>query len=988
LILQYLNYIIPTSSEFSYFHIPNYCPIMKKILLLLIISPFWVSGQNTIGLPDIINYSKQVYAAGLQNWDIRQDRQGILYLANNEGVLSFDGKYWNLYPLPNKTIVRSIETGPGDRIYAGGQDELGYFSPGKNGGLVFTSLVSLLPEKERSFGDVWDICQFKKDVYFRTSGKIFRFTGNAMAVFSAPSEWSYLGVCDGHLYAHDYLNGILEFTNMVWSPVLGVNPLPQNDPVTAILPLGTDSSLVTTLKNGIYILSKTGAVKLNSPALAQIEKDRIYAATSINADWIALATNNNGVQIVDKQGNLIQRFTRTEGLQNNNVLSIFLDRQQNLWLGLDNGVDFIAYNSAIKRISPYSQDGSGYSAIIHNNILYTGTSAGLYSVPLQPLQDYSFSRGQFTQVTNTTGQVWGLATINNTLLLGHHEGAFIVEGNTATPFFNTEKGVWNFTPVSTVFPTPRMITGTYRGLSFFDYTNNRFFPAENVKGLDESCRFVAIDKDNSIWVSHPYHGVYKIAPDGSGQYRSKLYTAANGLPSTLNNHVYKVNNEVVVATEKGVYGFDPSKDRFIPSVYYQELLGQQSIRYLKEDTEGNIWFIHDKQLGVLDRLDKKPQLIHLPELNSKMLSGFEFIYPVNNNNVFIGAEKGFFLINYEKYKKNIPALDVMIRNVRIFNRRDSLVYGGYRADTTASNEISIAHKWGTLHFEYSSPLFGQQPSLEYSYRLRGFDDNWSDWTAKTEKEYTHLPSGAYHFEVKVRNNLGNESAPTIYSFRILPPWYQTLWAYLVYFLLGCVGIFYLYKWQKKKFYLQQEKYEEEQKRLQYLHQLEINKAENELVALRNEKLQAEVDFKNSELATNAMHLVQKGELLSKIKSELSQLTKAVDNEKAASELKKMMKVLGEDEKMDKDWEHFTHHFDKVHSDFVVVLKEKYPSITANELKLSAYLRMNLSTKEIAQLMNISVRGVEISRYRLRKKLGISSETNLFDFLINIKSHNE
>ena len=173
--------------------------------------------------------------------------------------------------------------------------------------------------------------------------------------------------------------------------------------------------------------------------------------------------------------------------------------------------------------------------------------------------------------------------------------------------------------------------------------------------------------------------------------------------------------------------------------------------------------------------------------------------------------------------------------------------------------------------------------------------------------------------------------------------------------------------------------------MQYLHQLEINKAENELVTLRNEKLLAEVDFKNSELATNAMHLVQKGELLSKIKAELSQLTKAVDNEKAASELKKMMKVLGEDEKMDKDWEHFTHHFDKVHSDFVVVLKEKYPTITANELKLSAYLRMNLSTKEIAQLMNISVRGVEISRYRLRKKLGISSEVNLFDFLMSIKS---
>jgi ligand-binding sensor domain-containing protein/DNA-binding CsgD family transcriptional regulator len=957
---------------------------MRKLLLLLFLLPFWALGQNTIGLPDIINYSKQAYAAGLQNWDIRQDRKGIIYLANNEGVLSFDGKYWNLYPLPNKTIVRSIETGAGDRIYAGGQDELGYFSPGPNGNLKFTSLTGLLPENERSFGDVWDICLFKKDIYFRTIGKIFRYTGNTMTVYKAPTEWSYLGVCNNRLYAHDYQTGILEFTNNIWAPVQTVNQLPTNDPVTAILPMGSDSSLVTTLKNGIYILSKGSAVKLNSPALAQIEKDRIYAATSINADWIALATNNNGVEIVDTKGNLIQRFTRTEGLQNNNILSIFLDRQQNLWLGLDNGVDFVAYNSAIKRISPYSQDGSGYSAIIHNDMLYTGTSSGLYSVPLQPLQDYSFSKGLFTQVANTSGQVWGLATINNNLFLGHHEGAFIVNGNTATPFFTGQKGVWNFTPLSTVFPTSRMISGTYLGLSFFDYDGSRFVPGETVKGLDESCRFVAIDKDNTVWVSHPYHGVYKVSPDGSGQYRSRLYTAANGLPSTLNNHVYKVNNEVVVATEKGVYSFDAAKDKFQPSAYYQELLGQQSIRYLKEDTEGNIWFIHDKQLGVLDRHDKKPQLIHLPELSSKMLSGFEFIYPVNNNNVFIGAEKGFFLINYEKYKQNIPVLDVMVRNVRIFNRRDSVLYGGYMADTSGMTEPAIAHQWGTLHFEYSSPLFGQQSSLEYSYRLRGFDDNWSEWTSKTEKEYTHLPAGSYHFEVKVRNNLGNESAPYTYSFRILPPWYQTLWAYLIYVLIGCVGLYFLYKWQKKKFNLQQEKYEEEQKRLQYLHQLEINKAENELVTLRNEKLQAEVDFKNSELATNAMHLVQKGELLSKIKAELSQLSKAIDNEKAVSELKKMMKVLGEDEKMDKDWEHFTHHFDKVHSDFVVVLKEKYPSITANELKLSAYLRMNLSTKEIAQLMNISVRGVEISRYRLRKKLGISSETNLFDFLISIK----
>jgi DNA-binding CsgD family transcriptional regulator len=136
-----------------------------------------------------------------------------------------------------------------------------------------------------------------------------------------------------------------------------------------------------------------------------------------------------------------------------------------------------------------------------------------------------------------------------------------------------------------------------------------------------------------------------------------------------------------------------------------------------------------------------------------------------------------------------------------------------------------------------------------------------------------------------------------------------------------------------------------------------------------------------------MHLVQKGELLNKIKSELTQIMKGSDNEKTAADIKKMIKVLSEDEKIDKDWDHFTQHFDKVNSDFVAILKLKHNNITANEMKLCTYLRMNLSTKEIAQLMNISVRGIEISRYRLRKKLGLATEVSLYDYLMNLNTPN-
>ena len=958
-------------------------------LLLFLLLPLSAIGQNTIGLPDVINYYKGSYNAGLQNWDIKQDKNGVLYIANNEGLLSFDGRYWNLYPLPNKTIVRSVEIAPDNRIYVGGQDELGYFAPANNGRLTYHSLTSLIPAKHRSFGDVWDIVAFKNDVYFRGPYSILQYSREKITVFNAPGEWSYLGVSNGHLYAHDYQAGLLILENNAWSALKVTNELPANDPVTSILPMQYENAIITTLKHGLFNFSANGITKIQSENSQLFENERIYAATPINKEWIALATNNSGIYITDQKGNIIQRFSKREQLQNNNVLSIFLDNQQNLWLGLDNGIDFIAYNSAIKRINPLLQDGSGYTAIIHHNRLYTGTSNGLYSVPLQPLQDYSFSKGDFLPVTGTKGQAWSLSTINDQLLLGHHDGAFVIRDNTAIPF-SSQPGFWNFTPLSTTNPSSQVLAGHYKGLKLFNYTNDRFVPAMDIPGFIESSRFVAIDQEDNIWVSHPYHGIYKISRKNDGNYTTNAYTDNKGLPSALNNHVYKIRNEVVITTDKGVFNYNASKDVFEPHPFYTKILGNQGIRYLKEDVSGNIWFIHEKTIGVIDLSGKDPAVFYLPELNNKMLSGFECIYPVDEKNVFLGGEIGFFHINYEKYKKTVPDLKVQVRNVKISDKKDSLLFGGYFKNVNEQqlqdekNIPAISYSWKTIHFEFSSSLFGYQTNLEYSIRLKGFDENWSEWTKRTEKEYTNLPAGKYTFEVKVRNNLGNESPVSAYSFKVLPPWYETTWAYLFYLLVIVAVSYVLYRLLRKKFHAQKQKYKEEQKKLLYILELERSKTESELVSLRNEKLEADINFKNSELASSAMHLVKKGELLTNIKSELTQVMKRLDNEQAIAELKKMIKSLSEDDNIDKEWENFTKHFDKVHSDFVVGLKEKHPTISGNEMKLCAYLRMNLSTKEIAQLMNISVRGVEISRYRLRKKLGIASEVSLFDYLINIQ----
>ena len=961
-----------------------------RFLLIFICLPIWLCGQNTIGLPDVVNHSRQSYAGGLQNWDIKQDKNGIIYIANNEGLLSYDGRNWNLYPLPNKTIVRSVEIAEDGSIYVGGQDEIGFFAANRNGFLEYHSLTKLIPAIAKQFGDVWDIVSYKNDIFFRAQKQIFRYNSDVIEVYNASVEWSFIGLCNNQLYAHDLKLGMMYLQQNMWRLVSNTNQLPENDPVTSLLAITKDSALITTLKNGLYFFSNAGIRKIESANSALFQSKRIYAATLLNYNWVALATSNDGIYITDLSGSIIQRFARTEGLQNNNVLSIFLDRQKNLWLGLDNGIDFIAYNSSIKQIIPQQQDGSGYTTLIHNKSLYAGTSNGLYKVALQPINDLSFSKGSFSYVTGSQGQVWNLSEMNNQLLMGHHEGAFKITETTAEPIIS-KPGYWNFVPSSTTYPSAQLIAGNYNGVRFFDFLNGRFIPSVSIPNFNESSRYVLLDQFNNIWVSHPYHGVFKITKELAGNYTTSTYTIQQGLPSNLNNHVYQIKNKIVVASEKGVYSYDEKTNRFIPFHFYNNLIGVKSVRYLKEDAAGNIWFIEGKNLGVIDLSKKEPQLIYFQELKNKMLSGFEFIYPVDDENIFMGGEKGFYHINYKKYRSTVPELNVLIRKVSIANNKDSILFGGYyqteflEKGLALKKEEGISNNWKAIHFDFASTLYGYQLNLEYSYRLVGFEDSWSKWMNRTEKEYTNLQPGSYTFEVKVRNNLGNESALATYTFKILPPWYKTTWIKLVYLFL-IFGIAYLlFQWQNKRFKLQQHKFEEKQKKLNYIHDLERTKTESELVTLRNEKLESEINFKNSELASSAMHLVKKGELLTKVKTELTQMMKRFENEHATGEVKKMIKSLSEDENIDQEWESFTKHFDKVHSDFVVKLKLEHATLTGNELKLCTYLRMNLSTKEIAQLLNISVRGVEISRYRLRKKLQIPSEKGLFDYLINVQS---
>ena len=963
---------------------------MKKVWILLFLLPLFIStnGQNTIGLPRIINYGTEDFQAATQSWDIQQDKNGVMYFANGAGLLIFDGSHWRLYRLPNKTIVRSLYISDDNKIYVGGQGEFGFFEPDANGSLHFVTLNPMVPKTYNQFADIWDIEPMGESIFFRSNDRIFELKNQNIRVYPSDSEWRYIKKVGKKLIAQDKVRGLLEFKNQAWQP-LCKEPFNQNL-VSGMISLGEDSILISTLKDGLFMLVKDSAYPKITSIDDHLKKSLVYTMAQINQDEFAIGTTSDGVIIMNNEGNMIQKITRTEELQNSNVLCLYLDNDQNLWAGLNKGISFIEYNAAIKYIRPNkTNDLSGYSTIILNDSLYIATSDGAYVASFSKHdKDLSFSKAEFTRIKNSSGQVWNLDVVNQQLLMGYNDGVFLIRGQTAYPIIQGD-GFWIFKPLSAVIPSKEILAGTYTGLTSLHFSNNTFTNNGKIQGINESLRFSVIDNNNDIWASHPYRGIYKIRLiPGSNNSEAELLTSKDGLPSDLGNYVFKIKNRVVFATEKGIYEYDRSSQKFIPSEFLTPVFKTMEVRYMKEDEDGNIWFCTNNKLGFVSFTNKNGQssfnMTYLPELTGQTLIGSENIFPYNKQNIFIGSENGVIHLNLEKYQAKKSQLSVHISNVKAISENDSTIFGGFKPffqENGKGSIVALPADYNSFHFEYSSPAYGLQKNIEYSYQLKGYDKEWSDWSSKTEKDYTNLAAGKYTFQLKAQDNLGHESAIDFYTFSVLPPWYQTIWAKIIYVLLISYLLLLFYKIQQKKFEKQQMKFKEEQRRLEELHQLKMEKNEKEIIKLQNEKLANEVRFKNRELADANLHLVEREDALTRVKDELQHLYKKTNNN---HDVKKTLQLVNDIEKNNSNWEQFVSHFDEVNNDFLKKLKSKFPKLSKTDLKVCAYLQLNLSSKEIAQLMNISVRGVEIARYRLRKKLNLETEQNLNDFLNEVK----
>ena len=967
--------------------------MMQRLLaILLLLSSITHGLSQGILIPEIINFPKKTYESGNQNRAIGQDQRGLLYFANDDGLLVFDGAYWKTYSLPNRSIVRSL-TVAGDRIYVGGQQEIGYFFFDTKGALTYQSLKQLIPPGETEFSDVWRVLCWEDDIFYQSNKRIFRFHEGKITAFKS-INWGFIGANKDLLIAQQYENGLMEFKGGRWLPFNSKYDFSKDRvAIRSLTNFGANGKFLTTLKSGVYTIRDKEVNKFETPSIAEIIPDVIQFSCSLDTGLIVIATRLGGYYVINTKGEIVQHMTKKEGLQSNTVNTIFGDKQKNIWLGLNDGIDLVINNSSISHIVPNHDNKSpGYSATLFDNQLYVGTGIGLYTIPIQPNSDLDGMKGSFELVKNSKGLIWGLSVVNNQLLMGRNDGAYIIRNNQCIAL-DTTTGFWSFQPLNAQQPSQRIIAGTYNGVNIYNFAAGTFVNPR-VHTFFESAKYTVV-AGKDIWVAHPYQGLYRINFNDTGAPVNKPYKDIHGILSSGHNHLFKIHDKIVLVTRKGIFEYDKGIDDFKESVFFKKLFAPSFISYLREDTQGNIWFIGDNRPGVIDLTSPEdPVVNYFSELNNRVLGNDEeFIYPINKNNILIAGEMGFYHINYEKYKEKNYDLRVLLRTVTAYHSRDSILFGGYLTgkDSLEMNDNysfkkDISFKWNSLHFEFSSPYYGGM--VEYGCRLKGYEKEWSAWAKRTERSYTNLPAGNYIFEVKARNGNGHESAISQFLFTISPPWYKTFVAYFIYIVLIIAIFYFFYKRQQRKYLIehanrlrkQRKKFAEEQKRLQYLHQLEIEKNEKEIIRLKNIKLETEVQHNNAQLASNTMNLLQKRELLNKIKDEIVKVKEEPEVDQQTKKIRRIIKLINEQLEVNDDWERFSLYFDKVNNDFLRILQDKFPLLTPTDLKLCAYLRLNISTKAIADLLNLSIRGVESSRYRLRKKLDLSNDMTLFEFL--------
>ncbi len=886
----------------------------------------------------VANYSRAEYGQGSQTWCIAPVGGDFVYFANMNGVLQFSRAGWETFNIDSEVRSVMVSTSK-SRLYVGGINEIGYYEPDQSGCMRYKSISDSMPDAERdAIGNVWNIHEIDNSQYFAADGEIIKYTSDGdFKIVKSPSQILSSAATGGVLYVATetgfyFLSGdrlrLCQNTEIL-----------SDKQVRGLVPF-KDGIIAITMEHGAYYYDGTLCSQFKTDADQFLYENIAFCAADGDSIF-AVGTIKGGVAVIDKNTRKSVYFDDHNGLQNNTVLSLAFEDRGNLWVGLDNGIDKILLTYPIKNL--YSQQlfyGAGYDALVCGNQLYLATNRGLFATSWPNV-------GEVKEIEGGVGQTWKLRAFDGEIFCLHDHGLFAIrDGKLHT--ISKIPGFWGMTQI---VDSHDIIAGTYGTLWLIRRTADDNYDIRELKGVKGSFSNMATTKDGTIWLKdHNKATVYQAVMDGDSLRVIKVYNKDNGLPDDKFLKIYTEDHRRVIAmSEKGIFQYD--NDRFNATteigglamaqdkrhtVYYQQHGIMVSCSEGKSKIVGFGQHVIDPQQPVADPVIIGDSVCIIPNLN------------------------GFATIDLCFVSDTTPRFQHLINCALILSQGgDSTIYAANFANIMSTPTVN--YHYNDIRIEYGSG------SSNYTYRYRLGDEPWSTPTKTASREFTNLPEGNYTFHVEELAGSRIIAADS-FTFIILPPWYRTVWAYIFYAILAAIAIYALNKAEKRKINIEKKKVED---------------AKNlDIMALEKEKLENELAHKTQELANMMASVAGKNEILNELKKDIADISAA---EKSITlSLKRRLSDLNTkiDSNISTDniFDKFEEQFNLLHNNFIKTLKSRYPDLSRNELMLCAYTIMELSTKEIAQLLNISVRGVETMRYRLKKKIIDDKNVDFGEFL--------
>lgn len=935
---------------------------LRLFFALLFFVPQFIYTQNF----DVINFEKQDYHAASQNWSIADDTNGFIYVGNNMGLLEFDGISWKLYPSPNGSVIRAVNIDKNNRIYTGGYRELGYWERKNDGVIEYNSLSAKVEDKFTTNEEFWNIFITDSSVFFHSFSSIYVYKQNEFNVIKPGSFISYVNVIENEFIFSIKNKGLFKITNNNYVPYIA-NEWFTDKTIRFVCKYKTpDKFIIITESKGLFIFDKNTneftpfAVHLNSHFI----QNKINKVLKNDNHELIIGTLLDGITILNLEGKLLNRINSETGLQSNTVLGLKPDKYCNTWVALNKGIDFISFDTlkALTKVQKI-EIGAVHTAAIYNNDLYIGTNQGLYK------KKWGDNHSEFKLVPNTQEQVWDCKIIDNSLFVGHNAGTFLIEGNEKKKISNYSGG---YSIIQSPLNPDLLIQSTYSDFVVYTKKAGHWQFSHTLKGYNNLIRCIEFDHLNNLWASHLYQGLYKInLNDKFDSIQSIKNYGKNSilLKESRNISVFKVANRIVFTTGENLFTYNDLIDSIVPYTLLNEKIGVYSKASKIIPAPGNrYWFISkygiacfEIQMNVVKKVKEYP----IPLFQNQLIPLYENIIPIDKNRAIVCLENGYSILNTTAENKSniINSFKLHLQEFTISDNKGR----EYPLPINDSKAVIPFYK-NNLSFRYSFPLFSAE-EIKFQYKIQGLSGKWSEKYEKPIFSIKRIPPGDYILSVKAVNNWGESSRVHRTIFTIKPPMYQSKLAYLCYLIL-----FVFFALLVRHLSVRKVKLREKNKR---------KEKEKELIKLRNEKLKSELSFKSQQIASSTMGIIKKNEFLLSLKDRLRKHKEQLGTRYPDKYYQNIVDKIDENITGQDDWKLFESNFEQAHETFLLNLKSEYPELTSSDLRLCAYLRINLTSKEIAPLLGISVRGVENHRYRLRKKLNVSSEESLTDFILTL-----